>query len=53
MMTEKDKAVLNWARRVGLIPSHDEFEECEVLSSTPLSEVAQATVEDWTEIDPD
>lgn len=52
-MTEKDKAVLNWARRVGLISSHDEFEECEVLSSTPLSEVASATVEDWTGIDPD
>ena len=52
-MTEKDKDVLYWARRFGLVPSHDDFEECEVLSSTPLSEVAQATVEDWTEVDPD
>jgi hypothetical protein len=52
-MTEKDKAVLNWARRVGLVPSHDDFEECEVVSSTPLSEVAQAIVEDWSEVVPD
>lgn len=38
-MTKKDKIVLNWAH--------------EALFSTSLSEVAQATVEDWSEADPD
>jgi hypothetical protein len=38
-MTKKDKIVLNLAH--------------EALLSTSLSEVAQATVEDWSEVDPD
>lgn len=44
-MTEKDKAVLSWAQRVGLIPTKDDFEECEVISSTP-SKPLKAIVEE-------